>query len=340
MSNRTGTILALLLFAGIAPAKAPAAQGEAAEVAIRVGAQNETRMVVPGKGADPQQAFRDCSDCPDMVVVPAGEFMMGSPPAEQGHGKDEAPQHRVTIAYPFAIGKFEISRKEFEACLSKGRCSAPPSLEHMAAKQASRRLLDALGVDRQAADAVEQGAQSEARRDLANIPEDHPASGITWSQAQDYVHWLTEKTGKPYRLPTEAEWEYAARAGTVTPFWWGTAVSRDEAQYDASRPYGGGRAGDASTGVVAVDHFAPNPWGLHNVHGNVEEWVEDCFVPTYDGAPSDGSARTLENCENRVLRGGKWTSAPDYIRSAHRSFFAPNGSYAGTGFRVVRDLAD
>jgi formylglycine-generating enzyme required for sulfatase activity len=340
MSKRTGTILALLLLAASAPAKAPAAQGEPSELVIYVGAQNETRMVVAGKGADPGQAFRDCSECPDMVAVPAGEFMMGSPPDEEGHRQEEEPQHKVTVARPFAIGQFEISRKEFHACLSEGRCSAPRSPEQTERKQASRRLLDALGVDSQAADIIEQGARRDAQRALTNIPRDHPASGITWSQAQDYVHWLSEKTGKHYRLPTEAEWEYAARAGTITPFWWGADITPDHAQYDASRPYGKGRTGDAATGVVAVNHFAANPWGLHNVHGNVSEWVEDCFVPTYEGAPSDGSARSTENCEKRVLRGGQWDDAPEHVRSAYRSFFTANGSYGGIGFRVVRDLAD
>ena len=207
--------------------------------------------------------FRDCPECPEMVVVPAGEFMMGSPPSEEGRGDDEGPVHRVTIAEPFAVGKYEVTFDEWDACVSGGGCGGHRP------------------------DSKDRGRQ--------------PVAEVSWEDAQAYVAWLSRKTGEAYRLLSEAEWEYAARAGTTTRYHWGDDIGRNRANcYDDS-------CGDSWDYTAPVGSFAANAFGLHDVHGNVWEWVEDCWNGNYAGAPSDGSAWESGNCDGRVLRGGSWS---------------------------------
>jgi formylglycine-generating enzyme required for sulfatase activity len=238
----------------------------------------------------PKDSFRECDVCPVMVVVPAGSFMMGSPPTEEGRDDDEGPQLPVKIARPFAVGMFEVSRTEWDDCVLEGGCSAPRD---------SRKSGDGK----------------------------HPAD-VSWGQiTQQYLPWLSGKTGKAYRLLSEAEWEYVARAGTATPYWWGSSISTTRAQYSASR-------GSA----VPVDSFAANPWGLYNVHGNVWEWVEDCWNNSHHAAPSDASARTSGDCDRRVVRGGNFSSIPQQLRSAHRRSEQARDTSFGMGFRVGRTL--
>ena len=212
----------------------------------------------------PGRAFRDCLDCPEMVVVPAGSLMMGSPPGEEGRSSDESPRHRVTIARPFAVGKYEVTFAEWDACVSAGGCGGhrPGDLDW---GRGSR-----------------------------------PVINVNWKDAKAYVRWLSDKTGKQYRLMSEAEWEYAARGGTTTRYSWGDDIGRNRANCEGC----GSRWDDKLT--APVGSFPANVFSLHDMHGNVWEWVEDCWNGNYRGAPSDGNAWMDGDCDIRVLRGGSW----------------------------------
>jgi formylglycine-generating enzyme required for sulfatase activity len=167
----------------------------------------------------------------------------------------------------------------------------------------------------------------------------HPVVGVTWFDAQQYVAWLSEATGKRYRLPSEAEWEYACRAGSKTAFNVGDTISTLQANFDGSFTYNGGPRGEFRHGTTPADSFAPNAWGLHDMHGNVWEWVQDVVHDNYEGAPSDGSAWELGGDQvRRILRGGSWLYNPRYLRSALRNGFSAVLSNDIVGFRVVREL--
>jgi formylglycine-generating enzyme required for sulfatase activity len=242
--------------------------------------------------------FRDCAGCPQMVVIPAGEFTMGSPPAELG----AETQHRVTIAAPFAAGKFEVTFDEWGACVKDGGCGGyRPDDQHWGRGK-------------------------------------RPAIDISWENAKAYVNWLSRKTGKPYRLLSEAEWEYAARAGTTTAFSTGTSLSASAANYDGSED-GSGPSAVNRQRTVPVGSFPPNGFGLHDMHGNAAEWVEDCWHDDYTAAaPTDGTAWLEGNCDGRVMRGGSWEDSQTELRSAARlGEFKDQSSYAD-GFRVARGL--
>jgi formylglycine-generating enzyme required for sulfatase activity len=258
------------------------------------------------RGLKPLARFRDCKAndwCgPNMVVVPAGSFTMGSPPTQEGRSDSEGPQRRVTIARPFAVGKFEVTFEEWDACVAEGGCSHRP---------------DDSGMGR-------------GKR---------PVMRVSWDEiTKEYLSWLSRKTGRACRLLTEAEWEYVARAGTTTPFWWGSSISTSKANYDGNYTYGGGPKGEYRRKTVPADSFAANPWGLYNVHGNVWEWVQDCWNDNYSGAPSDGSARTTGDCGLRVLRGGSWDDGPLGLRAADRFRNSPDLRSNIFGFRVGRTL--
>jgi formylglycine-generating enzyme required for sulfatase activity len=164
--------------------------------------------------------------------------------------------------------------------------------------------------------------------------ERRPVINVSWYHAKSYVAWLSEKTGRRYRLLTEAEWEYAARAGTTTPFWWGNEIARERANYTG----GTGSVGEHVGKTLPVDAFAPNAWGLYQVHGNVYDWVEDCFNGSYVGAPADGSAWTAGDCDRRGHRGGSWYSTWDALRSASRNRNFATTPFDFIGFRVARTL--
>ena len=240
------------------------------------------------------ERFRDCAECPEMVVVPAGSFLMGSPESEWGRDGDEGPVHRVEIAEPFAIGVYEVTFAEWDACAADGGCGG--------------YLPDDEGWGR-------------GRRPVINV---------SWEDAQAYVRWLSAKTGKRYRLPSESEWEYAARAGTRTPFHTGETISTDQANC-----YGKYYRDQ----TVPVDTFGANEWGLHDVHGNVSEWTEDCWNNSYAGAPTDGSVWTNGDCSRRVLRGGSWYITPSFLRAANRIRNTTGYRSDSIGFRVARTLA-
>ena len=248
------------------------------------------------------QKFRDCAQCPELVVVPAGSYEMGSPPGEGGRDDDEGPVHRVTISEPFAVGLYEVTFGEWDACHRGGGCSRNPS-------------------------------------DFGWGRGNRPVVAVSWEDAKEYIRWLSGKTGEDYRLLSESEWEYVARAGTTGPFHYGSTVSPEQANYDGNYAYGGGRKGRYRERTEPVGSFSPNAFGLHDVHGNVEEWVEDCWHGSYEGAPADGSAWTSGgDCGARVLRGGSWLSEPRFLRSAYRLWYTTDFRYFSVGFRVSRTL--
>ena len=248
--------------------------------------------------------FRDCDSCPMMVVVPAGSFLMGSPISEKKRDDDEGPVHRVTIPQPFAVGRYEVTFDQWDACVSDGGCSHVP---------------DDYGWGRG----------------------NRPVVNVNWYDAGEYVDWLSHKTGKRYRLLSEAEWEYAARAGTRGPFHFGETISTDQANYNGNLHLDGSFAGGLyRERTVSVGSFPGNAFGLHDVHGNVSELVEACWHGSYDGAPTDGSAWTSGgNCNYRVVRGGSWSVIPWLLRSANRGWVDSGFRFNYFGFRVARTLA-
>jgi len=237
--------------------------------------------VYPG-AHKPGDTFRDCADCPEMVVVPAGAFDMGSPTNEEGRFDSEGPVHRVTIPRPFAVGKYEVTQAEWVAVMG----SNPSRF----------------------------------------TGERNPVEQVSWNDAKEFVKRLSAKTGKSYRLLSEAEWEYAARAGSRAKYPWGDGIDSSKAKYDSR------------DGTVPVGRYGANAFGLFDTVGNVWEWVEDCWNESYSGAPTDGSAWTSGNCAVRVLRGGSWVSRPGNVRSANRSRNDTDIRYDFNGFRVARTL--
>lgn len=206
----------------------------------------------------------------------------------------EKPEHRVTISTPFAIGKFEVTMEQWNACVDTGGCTK-------------------VATD-------------------ANRPKNVPVRDVSWEDAQQYVKWLTKVTGKTYRLPTEAEWEYAARGGTATKFWWGEQMRKGTANCkECGEPW-------QQEAPVAVGSFAPNPFGLHDVNGSVWEWVSDCWHNNFKGAPGDGKSWEEANCRVRVIRGGSWRENASYMPSSTRFKYDANVRHSQNGFRVVREL--
>jgi formylglycine-generating enzyme required for sulfatase activity len=243
----------------------------------------------------PLASFRECAkDCPEMIVIPVGSFMMGSPASQPGHNDSEAPQHAVTIARPFAVSKFDITFADFDGCFSVGGCPRPS--------------------------------------DSGGGRGTKPVINVDWDDAQNYVAWLSEMTGKTYRLLSEAEWEYAARAGTTTAYYWGDAIGKANALcLDC------GSRSDSQT--APVGSFPPNAFGLYDMAGNVWQWVQDCYHGDYNRAPADGSAWISGDCSHRGLRGGSWNSSSPYLRSAARvSGTAAVDRVNAAGFRVARTL--
>jgi formylglycine-generating enzyme required for sulfatase activity len=254
------------------------------------------------------QVFRDCSDiCPEMVVAPSGAFMMGTPSGSGGGAIDERPQRRVTFARPFAVGRFEVTFAEWEACVKEGGCP-----------RATHPVSDGPGHD----EGWGRGRQ--------------PVVNVRWSDADAYARWLSARTGQRYRLLSEAEWEYVARAGSSTLYATGDVITGGDANYMPHSPF----VSDTDhSRAIPVGSYAPNAFGVYDMHGNVLEWVQDCYAP-YDDAPVDGRAVTDGDCSQRVLRGGGWRGDASSLRSAARFRFQfladlPNDS---VGFRIARDL--
>jgi formylglycine-generating enzyme required for sulfatase activity len=241
---------------------------------------------------EPGSVFRECDTCPEMVVVPTGRFTMGSAESEAGHQSDEEPQREVALTAPFAVGRFEVTFDEWDACLADGGCGGhKPDDQHW----------------------------GRGRR---------PVVDVSWEQANDYAEWLSRKTGRPYRLLSEAEWEYAARAGTTTPYSFGATIASDQANFAGEK-------------TVEAGSYPASPFGLSDMHGNVWEWVEDCYVESYRDAPADGTAVAPAGCEWRVVRGGAWnTTTAENMRTAFRLRRVAGSARDNVGFRVARPLGE
>ena len=261
----------------------------------------------------PGQEFRDCGVCPEMVVLPTGSYRMGSPPGETGRSNNEAPMHTVRISYPLAVGKYEVMFEEWDACVAAEGCGG-----HQPNDEGWGRG-------------------------------ERPVINVDWDDAWTYVRWLSRETGERYRLLSEAEWEYAARAGTATARHWGEGESGqcgyangyDEVAHDelAREDTTAAACRDGYVRTAPVGTFGSNGWGLYDMLGNVQEWTADCWHDGgYDGAPSDGSAwLSGGECSYRVLRGGSWENQPRRLRSADRSLqVGYRNDYSG--FRVARTM--
>jgi formylglycine-generating enzyme required for sulfatase activity len=255
----------------------------------------------------PMDHFKECELCPEMIVVPAGQFLMGARDGEPGSTPDERPQHNVNFAQPFSVGRFPVTFSEWDACVAARGCSYQP--------------FDA---------SWGRGSQ--------------PVINILWDDAKEYVAWLSRTTGRTYRLLSEAEREYVARAGTTTAYWWGDLFVPTQANCAlGNRELSSASTSDlqrhmARARTFPVQSFAPNPWGLYQVHGNVYDWVEDCWNDNYDGAPSDGSAWMSGNCNGHVLRGGAFSRNAQTARSAARTWFGSPNRVIYMSVRVARML--
>jgi formylglycine-generating enzyme required for sulfatase activity len=315
MARAASVWLAVAWLTGALSISTAAAQGcDGVEVEIGV---SERRCLKPGAG----QSFKDCPDCVEMVVVPAGRFTMGTPPDEEiATEREREDQVRVSIARPFAVGRFAVTRGEFAAFVA-----------------ATGHKTDG-GCYRFTESKWKRDADSNWRSPGFTQDDRHPAVCTSWNDAKAYAAWLSSSTGKSYRLLSEAEREYVTRAGSTTPFWWGTTISTDQANYDGNITYAAGAKGEWRKGTVPADSFTANPWGLYNVHGNVWEWVEDCWNEKNAGNPGDGTARAAGDCSVRALRGGSWNNAPHSIRSARRNRNPPASRDGYVGFRVARTL--
>jgi formylglycine-generating enzyme required for sulfatase activity len=239
-----------------------------------------------------------------MVVVRGGQLVEGSPQSEVGRSINEGPQHQVTINSYFAVARYETTFEEWDACVAQGGCQYSPSDRGWGRAQ-------------------------------------HPVIGVSWLDVQRYLVWLSERTGIGYRLLTEAEWEYAARGGTTTAFSTGETIGGDDANFDARYTYGDGLKGEYRKHAMKVGTFNPNAFGLYDMHGNVWEWVQDCWHKDYTGQTQEETGKgSLYKCNERarVLRGGSWVDTARNLRSAYRNRNVPEYRHPTVGFRVARAL--
>ncbi|QVM89417.1 formylglycine-generating enzyme family protein [Pseudomonas entomophila] len=275
---------------------------------------------LPALAADtntpPGTVFRDCAGvCPEMVVLPAGSFMMGTPDDEPGRQDDEGPLHPVTFAKPFAMSRFQVTAGEWDTYL----------------RQSGAKVVDG---------DVRPGRHCTASKPMYKQGPRQPAVCMTYFDVQDYVEWLSKKTGKTYRMVSESEREYAARAGSTGPF---PFPLDPDAEYEISRHANVYGPKDGYSYTAPVGSFPPNAFGLYDMHGNVYEWVADCLHDSYVGAPTDGSAwgrssRQADSCKVVQIRGNDWGEAPIFSRSGNRNAMTPARPGDWLGFRVVREL--
>jgi formylglycine-generating enzyme required for sulfatase activity len=317
----------MLVFAGIGLIVLGAMAGWAATAAPRAGTP---------------EARRDCEECPRIVVVPAGSFVIGSPASEPERAKNESPQRTVTLP-SFALSETEVTRAQFTAFakdtrrVTSGGCNTvgDGNWNHDAgASWTDPRFLQA---------------------------DDHPVVCVSWEDARDYAAWLAKKTGRDYRLPSDAEWEYAVRAGTTSAYFWGASVDdgcrsanfgdqgleralpalaevvrQDRATGNPKARFAG--CDDGGVFTTPAGSYAANPFGLRDMTGNAWEWVEDCYEVSYDTLPLDGKAREKDGCDSRIVRGGSWDDYPTDVRSASRHHVPPTSKRDDGGFRVACSL--
>lgn len=285
---------------------------ETAEAGADLNQQALDALTQPSAAAQPVAAsvsssdrsgdfFSDCAMCPEMAALGGGGFAMGAAPGERDAQLSESPQRWVYIDYRFAISRREVTFDQWSACVADGGCQA-----HMPSDAGWGR-----------------GAQ--------------PVINVSFEDASAYARWLSAKTGKYYRLPSEAEWEFAARAGRESAFAFGAALGADHANINGLFPAGAPQ-GVFRERTMRVGSFAPNSFGLYDMHGNVWEWTSDCWRESHHGGPATGAARIDGDCARRVIKGGGWNSPARDARSAHRRGADQLGRTSDTGFRVVRDL--
>jgi formylglycine-generating enzyme required for sulfatase activity len=285
----------------------------------------------------PKDSFRECESCPEMVVVPAGSFTMGSPKDEKDRSDSEGPQHTVTIGKPFAAGKLHVTRDQFAAFVKESGYQVSTKCNTWAA-----------------------GGSSDGSWRDPGFAQDgsHPVVCVTWDDAKAYVEWVAAKTGKPYRLLSEAEFEYAARGrtspATYPRFWFGNdekdlcrygngadQKARDSIQ--AAKNWTVAPCNDGYAYTSPAGHYAPNDFGLYDMAGNAWQWTEDCWHDSYAGAPTDGSAWTDTSCDSgRVIRGGAWLLGSGDRRAARRAARGATGGSStvdDVGFRIARSLS-
>ncbi len=257
------------------------------------------------------KCFRDAPFAPEMIAVPPGRFIMGTPDGEEGRGDSEGPQHEVVIDYTFAVGRYAVSVEEFGYFCDVTNHTVPDR---------AHTFENGIWEERE--------NRSFRNPGFAQSPR-HPVVCVSWNDAQAYLFWLSEMTGYSYTLLSEAEWEYVCRAGTETRYSSGDEVSALGANY-----------GFHHNQTVLVDTFPPNLWGFYNLHGNVWEWCSDSWYDNYHGAPQDGSSREDDDGEalSRVIRGGSWNNRVEFLRSGHRSRFVPADRSVSIGFRVAREV--
>lgn len=290
----------------------------------------------------PGQAIRETlasgGQAPELVVIPAGSFAMGSPRSEADRKKNEGPRHEVTFVRGFGLGRTEVTVAEF------ARFVEATGYETSARRSGRSTIYD----ERTGSMAERKGIDWRRDHGGRRAEPDLPVVHVSWSDAKAYADWLSRETGAPYRLPSEAEFEYALRAGTATRYPWGDAnpsqvvgnvtgeKDRSATQRGWSNAFPG--YGDGFWGAAPVGTYRANAFGLHDTEGNVSEWVEDCWHDSYARAPGDGTPWVNPGCTRRVIRGASWASAPDQARAAFRISAAPDASNARVGFRVARDL--
>jgi formylglycine-generating enzyme required for sulfatase activity len=276
---------AALPSAPVPPSAAPPASLPPAPIpAPAPPAQQAAPLPAPPVAAPRAEARRGCSDCPEMVDIPGGNFLMGS-----DADPSERPVHPVSVA-PFAMGREPVTTGQWKECVAAGACRFQPT-----------------------------------------DGDDLPVHGLSWDDAQQYVRWLSAGTGEGYRLPSEAEWEYAARAGTTTAYWWGDRIVPGIADCRAC-----GETNNNPAVPDRVTKFLPNRFGLFAMGGGVDQWVQDCWHPNYAGAPADGSTWDSPTCREHVLRGGSWRSSPADLRTSSRGHYDTGVRYPTHGLRVAR----
>jgi formylglycine-generating enzyme required for sulfatase activity len=280
---------ARIRIAALARPASASSPGQASSAAASSSARPGSAAVT----AVPRASYRDCSGCPEMVHLPGGHFLMGSPVGETRREDAEGPQHAVQLP-AFSLGKYAVTFAEWDACAAEGGCKTHP------------------------------GDEGWGRGN-------RPVINVSWQDARQYTSWLSRKTGQRYRLPSEAEWEYAARAGATTPYYWGDEIGHGQANCSGC----GSQWDDQQT--APVGSFAPNSWGLYDMLGNVTQWTQDCWNASYDKAPTDGRAWETGDCESRVTRGCSWAGpGAQWLRAAARDKYAIGATFRAEGFRVAR----
>ena len=279
------------------------------------GEEEAARRNVEEDATSPGRVFLDAAFAPEMVVISSGEFLMGSPEDEKNRCEHEGPQHRVVIPVPFALGKCAVTFDEFDYFVRESGHGHKPS----------------------------SGGAWLGNPDDENWGRgQRPVIDVSWDDAVAYCRWLSEETGHDYRLPTEAEWEYACRAGTTTPFYFGETIGTDQANYDGNyTTYGNGLEAIFRKKTMEVGQFPANAFGLHEMHGNVWEWCADLYekdaydkhIDVYPNMVGD-----LESSGKRVIRGGSWINRPKNLRSATRTCVPTGNRYYYLGFRIARTL--